>query len=74
MKNYFSKSMIIKDNKENKNWIFTNFKNYFNENNIKMRLKINIKMRLKISNKEKYWLKSKNFNLTMKKMGIKSLN
>ena len=58
--------MIIKDNKENKNWIFTNFKNYFNENNIKMRLKI--------SNKEKYWLKSKNFNLTMKKMGIKSLN
>ncbi len=66
MKNYFFKSMIIKDNKENINWIFTNFKNYFNENNMKMRLKI--------SNKEKYWLKFKNFNLTMKKMGIKSLN
>ena len=66
MKNYFSKSMIIKDNKENKNWIFTNFKNYFNENNIKMRLKI--------SNKGKYWLKLKNFNLTIKKMGIKRLN
>ena len=58
--------MIIKDNKENKNWIFTNFKNYFNENNIKMRLKI--------SNKGKYWLKLKNFNLTIKKMGIKRLN
>ena len=66
MKNYFSKSMIIKDNKENKNWIFTNFKNYFNENNMKMRLKI--------SNKGKYWLKLKNFNLTIKKMGIKRLN
>ncbi len=58
--------MIIKDNKENKNWIFTNFKNYFNENNIKMRLKI--------SKKGKYWLKFKNFNLTSKKMGIKRLN
>ena len=66
MKNYFFKSMIIKDNKENINWIFTNFKNYFNENNMKMRLKI--------SNKGKYWLKLKNFNLTIKKMGIKRLN